>query len=234
MNNVYDIPKFWINLDGLKHSSNLNAIESCITRVYCMQGALSFHHWLVDIVQRAVGSPSRHTWIDKLAGDVQIAINGKQTTTFDSADYLPNLMFHREYTYKPSFRYDQTELISSTVSSIVRLWLRFPSDQFSLLQLSLLDIVASNSPSSILFLDKVWEMYARPFATVFNVWNARMAKANIDKSLAEFQEQFHSHPFTDTGSLEHRKLEYLSQLILEWLKKNDLDTNMPMAVSRFW
>ena len=207
MNNVYDIPKFWINLDGLKHSSNLNAIESCITRVYCMQGALSFHHWLVDIVQRAVGSTSRHTWIDKLAWDVQIAINGKQTTTFNSADYLPNLMFHREYTYKPSFRYDQMELISSTVSSIVRLWLRFPSDQFSLLQLSLLDIVASNSPSSILLLDKVWEMYATPFATVFNVWNARMAKANIDKSLAEFQEQFYSHPFANTGSLEHRKLE---------------------------
>ena len=102
MNNVYDIPKFWINLDGLRHSSNLNAMESCITRVYCMQGALNFHHWLVNIVQRVVESPSRHTWIEKLAWDVQIAIDGKQTTTFNSADYLPNLKFHREYTYIPS------------------------------------------------------------------------------------------------------------------------------------
>jgi len=37
MNNVYNIPKFWINLDGLGHSSNLNVIESYITRAYCMQ-----------------------------------------------------------------------------------------------------------------------------------------------------------------------------------------------------
>jgi len=67
MNNVYDIPKFWINIDGLGHSSNLNVIESYITRAYCMQGALNFHWWLIDIVQHAIESSLRHTWIDKLA-----------------------------------------------------------------------------------------------------------------------------------------------------------------------
>ena len=130
MNNVYDIPKFWINLNGLIHSSNLNIIESYITCAYCMQGALNFHLWLIDIVQKAVASTSRHSWIEKLAWDIEIAINQKQTATFDSIEYLPNLTFHKCYSYKPgTFRFNQTELISTTLSSILRLWLHFPSDK---------------------------------------------------------------------------------------------------------
>jgi len=230
MTNVYDIPKFWINIEGLKHSSNLNVIESCITRAYCMQGAWNFHYWLINIIQRAVESSSCHTWIDKLASEVQIAVNRRKPATFDSADFLPNLAFRRKYSYTPKFRYDQKELVSSTISSILRLWLHFPSDEHSFLQLSLIDIVVSNSPSSILFLDKIWEMYTTPFSTVFNVWNARSSKANIEKSLAELQQKFISHPFATTGSLEHCKLEYLSKLIAEWMGINGIDTNAPAMV----
>jgi len=233
MNYVYDIPKFWINLNGLMHSSNLNIIESCITCVYCMQGALNFHLWLIHIVQNAVESSSRHSWIEKLAWDVDIAVNRKQTITFDSVKYLPNLQFHRSYTYAPGrFRYNQTKLISTTLSSILRLWLHFPSDELSLLQLSLINIVVSKSPSSILFLDKIWEMYATPFSTVFNVWNVHSSKANIDKSLAELQQQYDSHPFATASSLEYQKLEYLSKLIAEWMGTNGLDNDMPGMVSR--
>ena len=232
MNYVYDIPKFWINLDGLKHSSNLNIIESCITRAYCMQGALNFHLWLIHIVQLAVASSSRQTWIEKLAWDVELAVDKKQTVAFNSIEYLPNLMFHKTYSYKPGpFRYNQTEIISTTLSSILRLWLQFPSDELSLLQLSLIDIVVSKSPSSILFLDKIWEMYTTPFSTVFNVWNSRSSKANIEKSLAELQQQYDTHPFATANSLEHQKLEYLSKLISEWMGINGLDSDMPTMVS---
>ena len=67
-----------------------------------------------------------------------------------------------------------------------------------------------------------------PFSTVFNVWNARTSKANIDKSLAELQQQFDSHPFATAGSLEHRKLEYLSNLITEWMGINGLHSDTPV------
>jgi hypothetical protein len=233
INNVYDIPKFWINLNGLKHSANLNIIESYITRTYCMQGALNFHLWLVDIVQQAVKSTSRHTWIEKLAWDVEMAVNQKRKLDFDSVNYLSNLTFHSRYSYTPGqFRFEQTELVSTTLSSILRLWLHFPSDELSLLQLSLINIVASKSPSSILFLDKIWEMYSTPFSTVFNVWVSRSSKANIEKSLVEFQQQFHSHPFATAGSLEYQKLEYLSKLISEWMGINSPDSGMPVMVRR--
>lgn len=233
LNNVYEIPKFWINLNGLTLSSNLNIIETCIMRAYCMQGALNFHYWLLDNVQHAVKSPSQHsTWIKKLASDVETAINLKRMVDFNSADYLPNLMFHKIYSYAPKpFRYDQTELLSSTVSSILRLWLLFPSDDASFLQLSLIEIVSSKSPSSILFLDKIWEMYVTPFSTVFNVWNMRSSKANIGRSLKEFEEQFLSHPFATTGSLEFKKLEYLRSLIAEWMENSGLDFNASASVS---
>jgi hypothetical protein len=232
MNNVYEIPKFWINLNGLMHSSNLNTIESYITRAYCMQGALVFHHWLVDIVQRAVKRSSYNTWINKLAADVEMAINQKRTVNFNSVDYLPNLMFHETYSYAPIlFRYDQTELIASTVSSILRLWLHFPSDELSFIQLSLIDIISSKSLSSILFLDKTWEMYVTPFSTVFNVWNGRTSKANINSSLAEFEKQFLSHPFATVNSLEYQKLEYLQTLIAKWMGNCGLDSNPPLTPS---
>lgn len=232
LNHVYEIPTFWINLDGLMHSSNLNIIESYITRAYCMQGALTFHHWLLDIVQDAVKSSSRNTWIERLAADVYLALNRKSTTTFDSAEYLPNLNFHCTYSYEPQFVFDQTELIISTTSSILRLWLKFPSDQKSLLQLSLLNIVTFKSPSSVLFLDKIWEMYITPFSTVFNVWNMRISKADIDTSLDEFTHQFHSHPFTTIGSLEYQKLEYLKELIAEWMKNSGLAFDVPASSVR--
>jgi hypothetical protein len=225
LNNVYDIPMFWINIDGLMHSSNLSIVESRITRAYCMQGALNFHLWLIDIVQNAIESSSYRTWIEKLASHVRIAVNQKNTVVFDSIEYLPKLKLHKIYTYTPGpFRYDQTEIVSTTLSSILRLWLHFPSDEFSLLQLSLINIVMSKSPSSVLLLDKIWEMYATPFSTVFNVWNARSSKKNIDKSLAEFRRQFESHPFATAGSLEHHKLEHLSKLFDEWMLNNSLDS----------
>jgi hypothetical protein len=233
LNNVYEIPRFWANLDGLRNSSNLNIIESCITRAYCMQGSLNFHLWLIDIVQNAVASSSRHTWIEKLAWDVEMAVDRRQTVVFDSLKYLPNLMYHQTYSYTPGrFRYDQGEIISTTLSSILRLWLQFPSDQSSILQLSLLNILASKSLSSILFLDKIWEMYSTPFSTVFNVWNARSSKANINQSLAELEKQFDSHPFATTGSLEYRKLEHLSELIAEWMGINGLNSGEPAMVRR--
>jgi hypothetical protein len=233
LTNVYDIPVFWSNLNGLMHSSNLNIIESCVTRAYCMQGALDFHLWLIDIVQRAVKSSSRHTWIQKLAFDVQIAVNQKQTVAFDSIKYLPKLKLPETYSYIPGpFRYNQTDIVSTTLSSILRLWLHFPSDELSLLQLSLIEILVSKSPSSVLFLDKIWEMYTTPFSTVFNVWKARSSKKNIDKSLAEFRQQFDSHPFATTSSLEHLKLKHLSNLFDEWMRINGLDSGMPAMVGR--
>ena len=178
---MYDIPKFWINLDGLAHSSNLNIVESCITRVFCMQGALIFHRWLSEVIPATVNRLSGNTWLDRLVLNVKQAIELKQTTTFDSADFLPNLAFHRVYALKPTvFRYDPTDLIISITSSIVRLWLHFPSDEYSLLQLSLIHIITSKSLPSILFLDKIWDMYNTPFATVFNNnWACIGVKSNL-------------------------------------------------------
>jgi hypothetical protein len=121
------------------------------------------------------------------------------------------------------FRYDQTEVIISVVSSIVRLWLRFPSDEFSLLQLSLINIVTSKSPPSVLFLDKLWDMYKSPFTTIFNKWNKQTSKTKMEKSLANFEKQFTDHPFTKADSLEYRKLQYLSQLITQWTEKNGIN-----------
>jgi hypothetical protein len=216
MNNVYEIPKFWINLNGLMDSSNLNIIESYITRAYCMQGALNFHYWLMDIVSQAVKSSLHHTWIGKLVLHVTTAVIQKKIVNFDSANYLPNLVFQIQSNRSYYF-----------LSSILRLWLHFPSDEVSLLQLSLIDIIASNSPSSVLFLDKIWEMYVTPFSTVFNVWNRRSSKTNVEKSLVEFRQQFVSHPFATSGSLENRKLEYLKELIAEWMEYNGLDSDTP-------
>jgi hypothetical protein len=70
LTSMYDIPKFWINLNGLVHSSNLNLMESCITQVFCMQGALMFHRWLANVIPAAVNRLSDNTWLDSLALNV--------------------------------------------------------------------------------------------------------------------------------------------------------------------
>ena len=72
------------------------------------------------------------------------------------------------------------------VSSIIRLWFNFLLDEYSILQLSLINIITSKSPSSLLFLDKLWDMYKSPFAMVFNKWNNQTSKIKIHKSLAIF------------------------------------------------
>ena len=218
MGNMYDIPKFWINLKGLARASNLNIMEACITRVFCMQGALTFHRWLLDVIPAAVNCISHNTWLDKLARDVRRAIEQKKNATFDSADYLPNLSFHKVYQFKSTvIRYD-------VVSSIVRLWLGFPSDEFSLLQLSLIHIITSKSLPSVLFLDKVWDMYQSPFTTVFNKWNKRSSKTQMKLSLEIFEERFTHHPFATTDSLEYGKLGLLSKLITQWTEKYGINT----------
>jgi hypothetical protein len=220
---VCDIPKFWINLQGLVQSSNLNAMETTMTRVFCMQGALKFHFWLTDIIPAAISRISNPThkpklWIDKLATDVQSSIHNRASATFDSSQYLPKLAFPRVYKMeRKPFKYKDPGLLDSVISSIIRCWLSFPEDQDSLAQLTLLDIVTSKSPISILFLDKIWEMYKTPFSTIFNKnWDVRRSKTKLTQALADFEEQFSLHSFATSGSLSYRKLEHLSKLIKEW------------------
>ena len=229
---VYDIPKFWINLEGLVHASDLNAIESQITRVFCMKGSLRFHLWLLDVLPSAVERKSGNNWLDLLTRDVESAFDGRKSAKFSSSDYLPDLRFHRTYTTEvPLFRFDQKEDLISTVSSILRCWLRFPSDGVTFVQHSLINILLSNSPPSILFLDKIWEMYQTPFSTVFNNWSLHTSKAKINKSLLEFEKKFISHAFATTGSLAYRKLEYLSLLITQWIENRDVDSTATSTVS---
>ena len=107
------------------------------------------------------------------------------------------------------------------MSSIIRVWLQFPTDESSLVQLSIIDIVSTKSPQSILFLDKVWETYKTPCATVLKKWNVHKSKLNIQKELESFNEQFSSHPFATPGSLEYQK-EYLDRLVNPWNEKYDI------------
>ena len=145
-----------------------------MTHIFCMQGARHFHNWLLHIVPATVERKSCTTWIDKLALDVGAAIERGQAITFRSIDYLPRLNIPREYMVQATtFHFDQRDLIITTVSSILRHWLYFPTDDSSLVQLSLINIVLSKSPSSILFLEAIWEMYKTPFSTVFKLgWHS--------------------------------------------------------------
>jgi len=230
---VTEIPKFWVNISGLSGASNLSAIESCITRAFCMQGALRLHHWLLKTVSAAVESKSHgKSWIDKLIWDVKLAIRGKCSVTFESAKYIPKLAFHSAYSYTPNTRcVYSTEAITETVMSTVRQWLQFPSDETSLVQLSLIDIVHSRSPPSILFLDQIWKMYSTPFSTVFNRWKEGRSKTKIEQALKEFCGKYSSHSFTQEGSSEYRKLLALDQLINAWMEKNCVSTTATDTVS---
>jgi len=53
-------------------------------------------------------------------------------------------------------------------------------------------------------------------------------------SLAYFEERFACHPFATVGSLEHRKLEYLLQLITQWTDNNGGTETMGMASRIFY
>jgi hypothetical protein len=234
MDNIRRIPNFWVNLEGLAHNSNLNAVESCITRVFCMQGALSLHYWLLNVVPAAVERSSRNTWIDRLVWDVGRAFDLKKQMVFDSEHYLPNLPNPTSLPFTPpKFQYEKTEIIASTVSSIIRKWLQFPADELSLVQLSIIDIISSRSPQSVMFLDKVWETYKTPFATVFNKWDIRRSKAKLKRELEAFEEQFASHPFVTPDSLEYRKLKYLDQLIHFWMENNTSQANVRPGMDIF-
>ena len=87
----------------------------------------------------------------------------------------------------------------------------FPQDQDSLAQLGLLEIVSSSSLTSILFLDKIWDMYKTPFSTIFNNnWDMHRSKTKLTNSLENFKKKFSLHSFATIGSLSHCKLQYLS------------------------
>src|SRR5437016_438272 len=111
MEDIRKVPRFWVNLQGLAHNSNLNALESSITRVFCMRSALILHHWLLNVVPAAVERSSRSTWIDKLVWDVRMEMDMKKSKDFDSNQYLPNLKHTSTLTFVPpkKFRFDQTE-----------------------------------------------------------------------------------------------------------------------------
>jgi hypothetical protein len=222
---VCNIPRFWINLEGLVQSSNLTTVKTTMTRVFCMQGALKFHYWLQDVVPASIKRTSNPThqpksWIDKLAMDIRLSLFKGGEASFLSSDYLSNLNgYTREYKMMPKrLLYDNTALLPSTLSSTLRCWLHFPPIEESLVQFELLEIILSKSPTSILFLDKIWEMYKTPFLTVFNNdWAVRRSKSKLSLALKNFDKEFSLHPFSDTSSPSHHKLKELSQLIHQWM-----------------
>jgi hypothetical protein len=233
---VSSIPKFWANLEALVQSSSLNLIESTITRVFCMQGVLKFHYWLLDIIPAAIRRISKpnhesKTWIDRLVTDVRSSLG--TGATFHSSEYL-ELGFSYPYTTMPkSFKYDDTEQLTSVVSSILKKWLCFPADDDYLAKLTLLDIVVTKFPPSILFLDKIWEMYDTPFSTLFNNnWGMRRSKAKLVEALENFKDKISSHSFTIADSSSRRKLDSLSELINQWMRSTGVDSNTTEIVSQ--
>jgi hypothetical protein len=124
-------------------------------------------------------------------------------------------------------------LLSSTISLILRKWLHFPPPENDL-AVELLDIVLSHSLTSILFLDKIWEMYKDPFLTVFNNdWDIHRSKTKLTVALKNFEKEFSSHPFANTSSLSYAKLKDLSEFINQWMEYTSIvDSNTSEIVSR--
>ena len=117
-------------------------------------------------------------------------------------------------------------------SSILRFWLHFPDEEDYLVRPTLLDIVTTNFPPSILFLDKIWEMYRTPFSTIFNNnWDVWRSNTKLSKGLADFKKEFGIYPFTITSSSSHDKLETLSELIYKWMQFSGVDSNTAEIVS---
>ena len=233
---VSSIPKFWANLEGLVQSSSLNLIESTITRVFCMQGTLKFHYWLLDIIPAAIQRISKpnheaNSWIDLLVTDVRSSL--RTGATFHSSDYL-KLNFSSSYTMKPqSFKFDDTEQLVSVVSSVLKRWLCFPSNEDYLARITLLHIVVTKFPPSILFLDKIWEMYDSPFSTLFNNdWAICRSKAKLTEALENFRDKLTAHPFTIAESSSRLKLDSLSGLIIKWMMVTGVDSNTAEMVSQ--
>ena len=222
MDDIRKVPKLWVNLEALAHNSNLNALESCITRVFCMQGALTLHRWLQEVVPQAVERSSRNTWIDKLVWDVDTAIYNKQSISFHSEDYIPNLTLPSTFIFLPKkFSYEHKEVLITIVTSIIKKWLQFPADELSLVQLSLIDEISSKSLPSVMFLDKIWEAYKTPFPTIFKKCEICRTKNKMDQELKAFYQEYAHHPFTTPGSLEYQKLEELEKLIQAWLNNEN-------------
>ena len=232
MSMVYNIPKFWINLKGLVQASNLTALETTMTCAFCMKGALKFHFWLLDVIPTAIERISKPSyipkiWIDKLVTYVQSSLHKRSSATFLSSDYLPDLAFHYEYKMEAKpFKFKDADLLISVTSSIIRCWLSFPADQYSLAQLTLLDIMTSKSPTSIFFLDNIWEMYKTPFITVFHNWDLSRSKIKLTQALTNFEKQFSLHPFADLSSLSYRKHLFLSELVQEWTETIGAGVNL--------
>jgi hypothetical protein len=224
MGTVNNIPRFWINITGLTQSSNLTTVETTMTRVFCMEGTLKFHYWLLHIIPAALDRTSNSNfqprlWIDRLAADVQTSVLVGGAASFVSSDYLPKLPYVRTYTMTcTKRRYQNREQLISIMSSTLRHWLHFPTEENSIAQLVLLEILLNSSLTSILFLDKIWEMYNDPFGTVFSYnWDIRRSKTKLTIALENFKKQFALHPFAITSSSSYLKLQGLSDLIKGWI-----------------
>lgn len=237
---VNNIPRFWINITGLAQSSNLTTVETIMTRVFCMEGSLKFHYWLLHVVPAAINRTSKPNhqaklWIDKLAVDVQTSLLLEHDASFDSSDYLPDLPHVLTYktTYTKTRRYDNQEKLASIMTAILRLWLHFPTEDSTVAQLTLLDIFLERSLTSILFLDKIWEMYKDPIGTVFSYnWDIRRSKTKLATALANFKKRFALHPFAIINSSSYLKLQSLSDLINEWFEyAGVVDSNTSGMVS---
>jgi hypothetical protein len=219
---------YWKLVPEYEQNVGHQAIESRVSRALLMLSSSKAYSWVVSIATEAIQSPTKDTWVGRLAKDVQrqrrirhLDPTAPPDVAFNSKDYLPSMSNNYEATVTLNrwMLRDEEEGLRTIniVSFIIETWLQFPTSRHQnstyKVKCALISVITKYMPLSILLLEEVWQMYLSPYRTVIHreKTGQRIQKPHTDKILKLFEESIQKHAMIDSTSKEHQLLQVLNK-----------------------
>ena len=223
------MPNFWEQAAQFEQYVVLHAVENRISRGLLMLSSSKAYTWVLEIADDAIERPGKSSWCDRLASDVSAqwtiayANSTSAQITFDSKDYLPDLIPSQQATITLGrFTFDkerQNRHKIRAVTCVIEQWLQFPSNPQHKVRSALVSILIQHIPLSVLLLDDVWSMFRNPYQVVIHgKQGQRISSPHTEEVLELFNKALNRHPLTNKRSNEYLLLMVLSEEVDKWFQ----------------
>ena len=230
------LSEFWKNVPDFETYVLFQAVEGRVSRALLMLSCCKAYQWVTSITTAAVKyRTNQNCWVYQLVKDVETEWSYRncdsqhpREATFHSQTYLPSLASPSEA--KVILRRlgmredDQKELkLIQTVSSIIETWLQFPTSkdnkQNDKVRCSIISIITTYMPHSVLLLDAVWAMFVKPYQLLIHGRpKQRISSPHTATTLKLFDKTIRKHCLIDSSSIEHRLLAVLTEQMESWFR----------------
>jgi hypothetical protein len=215
----------WKQIETLNNHTAMSGVEIRMSRALIMWSSWSLFTWVQGITHHSLTTGSYlagRSWVDRVTNTVirilrsNVLQETRPAWSLSSTDYLPNIpaaIFCCKHSKLSKYATDNEigQHALDIVTSAIRFWLNFPSDELHLFQFTFIDTVLNFGHHNLALLEEVWNVFQNPAKELLRGGRRRTKGMRMETVFAGFKERLIAHPISDIGSQQHACLQRLTE-----------------------